>query len=181
LLPIPGPSSQFLNIADETGVGYTTARTGFHLGVYGNQHISGRFYLRPELSYSLQGTQYFFKITDALIYIPDEFMTARLNYSYLNIPVLVSFRIVDALHLELGPQLGILVRAKARFGSEFQDLGDYLNTFDLAAVAGARFELPAGLHLGARFNAGLVDIRVNNLSDKRTTNQVFQLSAGYSF
>jgi hypothetical protein len=146
----------------------TEARLGYHLGAYANLGISKRFALRPELVYSLQGAQF------------QAINNIKLNFFYLNIPVLASIQLFDNFHLEVGPQVGFLTRARLRYDTESMDFSDNLKGADFAAAIGFRYELPAGFHLGARYNRGLINIAKDSPTEY-TTNQVIQFSAGYSF
>ncbi len=63
--------------------------------------------LQPEVLYSGQGA----KFSDSLV-------TGKLNYGYLNVPVLFKYQHASGLFAETGPQVGFLLSAKEKVGSQ---------------------------------------------------------------
>ena len=120
--------------------------------------------------------------------------------SYISMPLLAQYFVLEGLSLEAGPQFSLLVSAKEEwdetysddFGSETDsgsdDIKDALNTVDIAGHIGATYELDFGLFFTARYLFGLTkindDITVNGISidtGRTNRNNIFQLSAGYKF
>ncbi|RDI09773.1 porin family protein [Flavobacterium sp. AG291] len=94
------------------------------------------------------------------------------NLDYISVPVLAKFYLIPSkLSLTAGPQFSFLVNdAKEAFDTK---------SFDTAASLGAELKIIGGVFVQARYNIGLSN--VNDDSDIKVKNNVFQLSAGYYF
>ena len=152
--------------------------TGFHVGAFANLKVSDKFGIQPELIYSKQGAQADLELFGVKI-------ESTVNTSYLNIPVMANFYLIDGLSINVGPQVGLLLSAEAESDGEEQDIKDEYKSLAIAAGAGLTYELPMGLSIAARYNLGLTDITEDyedpdfgTIEDK-STNQVIQVSVGY--
>ena len=156
----------------------------YHAGVYYTANVAGPLSIRPELLYSLQGSN--FKSAK------EDFKT---SLSYLNLPVLLDVKI-SFLHLLAGPQFGVLLQARqsgtvfsgynAMSGAEefinvSRQVTDQYKRNDFGLCVGTELEIGSSFRLGGRFNAGLTDIAnyqdVRNANDPRLRNRVFQVYA----
>jgi len=167
-----------LNLAD-TRESDTNFKAGFHGGIFGEFKFNN-FALQPELLFSMQGAK-----------AKDEEITAKLNLNYLNIPLMAKYYIVDGLCIEIGPQLGILLSAKAIGeasvvginASATVDVKNYMKDIDFSLNFGASYQIP-NLPLGfyARYCLGLTDIyKEVAIIDESGKNSVFQLGAFVKF
>lgn len=84
----------------------TKSLLAYHIGGFVNIGLGGKFALQPELLFSAQGYKQDYSDRD----IPIE--AAKLSWNYVNLPVLVQYAVTEKLHVEAGPQFGVLVTAK---------------------------------------------------------------------
>jgi len=132
--------------------------TGFHAGVVLHIPLGNKFGLQPEAIYS------FSDVKDAF------------TFSTIDVPLLLTYKLVPGLRVNLGPQL------KIDAGSSFDNAEtDAINSFEslnFDALAGLEYRFPViGIFLQARYKLGITDI-VENGDIKENG---FLLSAGYRF
>ncbi|SRX55810.1 porin family protein [Aequorivita sp. CIP111184] len=175
-------------------------RTSFHIGGLVEIPISEKFAIQPELLYSSQGakSEYDNSFGDSLV-IGKE----KLKLDYINIPIMAKYYIINGLSVEAGPQFGFLISAKNEYevsgfrGDESgdDDVKDFYNSLDIAIGIGASYRLNNGVFFSLRFNKGItkvnedLDYSVIEEGDPipgfdysyKQHNNVFQISAGYSF
>ena len=138
------------------------AKPGFHLG--GVLEIANRSKLsfQPEALISLQGSGGFFQ--------------DKLNFWYLNVPVMAKYEILEDFYIEVGPQVGLLLSDNLdinSFGAS-QAL-ETTNTIDYGLAFGGGYRLDENFYFQIRFNLGLINA-IENLPSK---NNNFQISAVY--
>lgn len=139
------------------------AKLGFHIGGVVEIPFSDKISVQPEALISLQGSGGFFE---------DD-----LNFWYLNIPVVAKYNVWDAIHIEAGPQVGLLLSNNLDgnpFGGNGQTF-ENTNGLDLGFVVGAGYRLDENFYFQARFSAGFI----NAIEDVSSKNRVFQVSAVY--
>lgn len=157
-----------LNIANLGGDAETDGSLmGFHVGGVAEFPISENFSVQPEVLYSMQGAKYEF--------LGEE---ADLKLSYINVPILAKYYIMEGLSLEVGPQVGFLMSAKA----EDEDVKDGYKSIDFGLNGGVGYKTEMGLFFQARYYAGLSSINeeVDGM-DYKETNNVISFSVGYKF
>ena len=162
-----------LNLASITGdeTDGIESRTAFHVGAVAEISISDKFSVQPELLYSAQGAKDSFDGID---------VDAKIDY--LNLPIMAKYYVAEGFSLELGPQVGFLLSAKAEGGGESIDFKDETKGIDFGANFGVGYKLESGLNFGARYNLGLSNINDGEDSDDfKNQNSVIQLSVGYFF
>lgn len=181
-------------------LGDIKGRTGFHIGGLVEIPVSDKFSVQPELLYSAQGakSEYSESFAEMGMNISVK-ATSKINLDYINIPIMAKYYVIDGLAIEAGPQIGFLMSAKAKgdveitgdfppelldmfegeFGSMDEDVKDQFSTVDFAVGLGASYRLDMGVFFGLRYNLGLSNI--NKEGDGKNQNNVFQISAGYSF
>lgn len=140
------------------------AKLGFHAGGVLEIPFSDKIIIQPEALISLQGSGGFFQ---------DD-----LNFVYLSIPVVAKYNVWDALYIEAGPQVGLLLSNNLdgnTFGTG-QNF-DETNGLDLGLTVGAGYRLNENFYFQARFAAGFI----NAIEDVTSKNRVFQVSAVYFF
>ncbi len=141
----------------------------FNAGVLVSIPLFSKFSLQPEIMYSAQGSK--LKSTDE---------SGTYNMNYINVPVLFKYKDASGFFAEIGPQLGILTSAKAKSGSESQDLKDELKSTDFSGVVGIGYLSRLNLGIDARYNLGLSNI-VKESSDGKLKNGVIQVGVFYMF
>ena len=172
--------------------------TGFHVGALVEIPVTERFAVQPEVLYSAQGAKV--ESTQSLFDVTFK-ETAKRKLDYINLPIMAKYYIVDGLAIEAGPQVGFLVSANAeteldlsgnidpdiaaqikdKFETGDIDISDRTKGVDFGVALGASYRLNMGVFFGARYTLGLSDINDIDGSNFKNQNNVFQVSAGYSF
>lgn len=156
--------------ADVDGVN-SKSLIGFHVGFFGEFMISNKFAIQPEVLYSAQGTELEF-----------EGVSGDLKLDYITIPVMAKYYVADAFSIELGPQIGFLVSAKAKSGGESEDVKDELKSTDVSLNFGAGYDITPNFMIGVRYSFGLTRLQDEIFpGEDESKNSVFQISVGYKF
>jgi hypothetical protein len=142
-------------------------KVGLHAGVLSHVHISRRFALQPELTYSNQGGERTFNNTDI-----------KQNLNYINIPVLAQYMFGKGFRLETGPQLGFLVGAKQKVGSKETNIKGEFESTDFSWAFGLGYVSRSGLGFDARWLLGVSDIN-KRATSPATRNNNFQVGIFY--
>ncbi|WP_029272291.1 porin family protein [Flavobacterium sp. KJJ] len=168
-----------------------TPKFGFQLGGLAEFKLTDKFYIQPELLFSTQGGKYQQSGVDYLY-------KQELNSSYLNIPIMAKYYIIDKLSLEAGPQVGFLLSAKGKYevrnGTEFlSGSGNAKDTYQKQNIGlniGAGYDLTKNITAGMRYHFGMSnEIRyypsITNVFEGerqiRMRNDVLSISVGYKF
>lgn len=163
---------QKTQIGFRAGLNFSTIKTpeqpnpyqlnpGFNGGVLINVPMNKGFAVQPEVLYSTQGTA--FKDGEG----------KKINFGYLNVPVLFQFIVGKGFRFETGPQPGIMLSAKSKYGSSAGDIGYRFKDLDIAWVAGAEYLIDKSVGVYARYNLGLKNI--NTLNNGEIKNRVIQV------
>ena len=164
-----------LNISTVVGgdVENTKSLVGFHVGGFAEIHVVERFFIQPELLFSTQGTK-----------VDGPFGTdGDIKLNYLNIPVLAKYYIVDKkFSVEAGPQLGVLLSAKA----EDNDIKDFTRSVDFGFNIGVGYNFTDNLSLGLRYTIGLSPLSDEDIDNEddyydSAKNSNLALSLAYKF
>lgn len=139
-------------------------RTGFHLGLVAEFAATGGLSVQPELLYSDVGAT------------PSNDDDRTLKFSYISIPVMAKYYIVNGLSVEAGPQVSFNIAARAERHGPSQDI-EGVELFELAAGFGAGYQSTFGIFFQARYVLGIHQA----LDYPALKNRVFQLSTGYKF
>jgi len=102
----------------------------------------------------------------------------KLALNYINIPVLLTYTMPQGLFFQTGPQLGILLSAKAK-GDDgtTEDVKDAFKTTDFAWVFGTGFLIPdVNFGFNVRYNLGISSLGKEGGTSK---NSVFQVGVFY--
>jgi len=150
------------NIATLAGAEGVSSKFGFHVGGIIEFKLSERFAIQPELLYSAQGAK------------NSEDSGYKINFNYLNVPLMAKYYVAEGISIEAGPQFGVAVTLE---DSDGRDLEVTHETIDYGLNIGGGYELPSGLFFQARYYAGLMNISIND--DYK--NSVLQFSVGYKF
>ena len=135
--------------------------TGWHAGLVLHVPFPGKLGLQAEALYSDESGD-------------------NIDLSYINVPVLLSYKLVPGLRLHLGPQFKIKANVDVDTGLDVvsDSIEDDFKSFNFDAAVGAEYKLPViGIFAQIRYNIGLSDLG-DNFDTKLNT---FQLSAGYRF
>lgn len=96
---------------------------------------------------------------------------------------MAKFYAAEGFSIEVGPQVGFLLSAKAKAesgGSSGEiDIKDSFKGIDFGANLGFGYKMENGLNFGARYNLGLASIADEDNTDVK--NGVIQLSVGFFF
>lgn len=144
---------------------------GYCLGGFAELNITSKWGLQPELLFSQTSTQ-----TSNLfnsIY-PDGINYQNVKLNYMTIPVLLSWKPIPILSIQVGPQFGVLLSSSQNI------LGNGEKAFksgDFALVGGAQVNL-LKFKFGARYVSGLTNLDNVGSSDTWKNNS-FQLYIGF--
>lgn len=183
------------------------SRAGFHVGAVMDWNVAGDFYIQPGIYFTTRGAKNEFSETDMDFSYK---YTQKLNMSYLQIPVLASYRfpVSDAVKIDInvGPYIAIGLGGKLKveetetydgeterhsnkydiFGKSTKDeeKGDF-KRFD----AGLRFGAGVNIHkfyVGVSYDLGLTNLARTGddyrwSKNDKFRNGSFQVSVGYNF
>ena len=165
------------------------SKVGFNAGGFVEIKFSEKFALQPEVLYSLQGA----KIKEEETYNGDYYYynDQKFNLSYINIPVMFKYYVIDKLNIEAGPQIGFLVSAKSKFETiegfdKYSGKEDVKNSFksvDFGLNFGAGYDFTENISAGVRYNLGMSNIAKTEegQDDFKVHNNAFSLSVAYKF
>lgn len=145
--------------------------TGFHAGFVFHAPIK-KYGVMLETVYSREGSE-------------------DLKLDYINVPIMVTYKIIPGLRAHLGPQFKVNVNADSKINSSsFEGAGldldvsidesfeDDIKDLNFDGVAGIEYKFPViGVFAQARYVFGLGDLGDNN----GIKQNIFQLSVGYRF
>ena len=161
-----------------------------NLGIAKFSYLGGAFYsfpiyeqfgLQVELLYANKGLQ---GAGGGLIVL------VREDLHYLNLPVMLQYKLKERLTLELGPEVGYLVGQKQTFNFGTQPPSPFMKSFDMAINLGVGYEPINRVLLNLRYNFGIYDIDrpfhevfpgTRPQEDWHTANRTLQLTVGYRF
>jgi len=148
-----------------------SSKSDFSGGVFASLPLFSSCSLQPEILYSGQGAAF-----------SDSLATGKLNYGYLNIPVLFKYQHSSGLFAETGPQVGFLLSAKESFNGQSFDAKSNTQSVDFSWAFGIGYKLPMGFGIDARYNLGLTNLAKGSGSNEGTAkNSVFQFGLFYMF
>jgi len=157
-------------------------RLGYHAGVFAEVGINDKFSLAPELLISDKGFKY-----------PDDLSGkgGKIHLTYINMPILLGYKIIDKLTVEAGPELGAKLSAKAKMVPETNDVSSvWDNALDFGMAAGVKYRIFGKWLIGARYIHGLTSVmkkaaffdgNENYTGEKlfKRQNRTFQISCAY--
>lgn len=135
---------------------------GFHLGLSAQFDLSEKFHLNADLLFSSRGF---------------EIENSKTTLNYVEIPVLLSYNLLDKLEFELGPNLGIKISEKSDMpGISYESL-------DIGLSTGLKFGLTDELFMSGRYYHGLTSIATLYASasdgESKSFNRTMQISLTY--
>lgn len=138
-------------------------RAGFHAGFFTQLLMVPGFAIQPELVYATKGAKADYNIAG----VQGE---SKFNLNYIDLPVLLTFKLANAADIHIGPYVSYLLRVNT---STDGDLGSSQRSLDRDDYEKWDYGLSGGLVLnfdaisiGARYNYGLNEIA--DSADART-------------
>lgn len=176
-------------------------KVGFQVGGFMQYSISENIRLQPELLFSLEGgkSDFNFEGTDQSIMLKE-----NISLGFINLPVMLQYKIYKGLHFELGPQIGYIVLAENKYDAKFdfgeipiEDEGtsniiDDLNKIQFSANVGLHYDINNSFSVQFRYNRGfskLVKSSIEQVGGEldqivdydKIRNQSFTIGVGYQF
>ncbi|MGM8361197.1 porin family protein [Flavobacterium sp. ARAG 55.4] len=144
---------------------------GFLAGGFAEIKVANKFAVQPEVLFSYESNT----------------MAAEgdvdFNLSYINVPVMAKYFASEKISLQVGPQIGFLVGAKAKFEGDSEDIKDDLETVNFGLNFGLGYELTENVAVDFRYNIGLTGITKEDFlgEDSKLKTSGFSLAVGYKF
>jgi hypothetical protein len=161
----------FSSLIAGSGLGESFSFTkNFHAGLFVSYRVRN-VAIQPEFIFSQQGAT-------------GRFNNQSLNtsYQFFNVPVIVKYYFGKYFNVQVGPQIGVLLKAREDFVANSawvtldQNSAPWLNTADGSICMGIGYETNFGLTLETRYALAFTPIR--NFSGT-AYNEMFQFSVGY--
>ncbi|MFD1141313.1 porin family protein [Larkinella insperata] len=155
-------------------------RIGFHVGVFTQIPVSNFFAIQPELQYSMKGVSADYNLFGAS-------GRNKFNLNYVELPVLATFKLGNAVDLQVGPYASYLVSSKVAsegdLGSDYRNINrDNFNKLDYGLAGGLNIYFGTVL-LGLRYGQGLQPVAKDGaarLVMGNAKNAVGQVSIGFA-
>ena len=146
-----------INLNDDYPGVQNSSRIGYQAGIIIQRELTSKVYIRPEVFYSLKG----YKLEDG--------QSTRVGFNYINIPILVGYKLATKFSAFLGPQLGLLgpVYGTDKNNGRSKNLNSFIdyNNLDFGLAAGVNYVLTPKLNLDLRYTNGFTTILVTDLVD----------------
>lgn len=165
---------------DNQGVTNKNERIGFNLGVFAQAPLGEFLAIQPELLYTTKGAAADYNLLGF-----NGRNTFRLNYAEL--PVLLTFKLGQAVELQAGPYAAYLVNSNVNSNGSFGTgsaaiNADNFNRFDYGLAGGVNIYFGKAF-IGARYGQGLQKIANSGAASTllgNAKNSVGMLSVGFS-
>ncbi|MBL7745573.1 MAG: PorT family protein, partial [Chitinophagaceae bacterium] len=138
------------------------SKAGIYFGGFAALELTERLSAKAEMFYSVQGARW-----------DDD--NEKTMMDYLQIPVLVKYKIASGFYAEAGPQVGFLLKAKDNDEGDEYSIKEFVKKNDVSLVVGAGYDINKHIGVNARYNAGLVKFYEGE------KNSVFQVGLTYTF
>lgn len=114
---------------------------GFHAGFYSQFFLTKKLSLNPELQYITKGPAYY----------------QNFGLNYLEIPVLINYRVWKSLSIDIGPSIGApIFESKYHKGAPWVDMDFSEYALDAGFIAGLKYQLTNKVSLVARYNQSVL-------------------------
>jgi opacity protein-like surface antigen len=176
-------ASQDITVQDNEGISTSLKNViGINIGVFGQFKVSEKFYLQPELFYSMQG-QALEIVFDGQMAV----LTQEVNYIVL--PVMAKYYTGKKFSIQAGPQLGLLVAATKKADSSIpwlpsssEEAKSNYNSTDFGLNFGLSYDFSKNVSLATRYYIGLSDAKkIVSEESSASKNRVFSLGVEYKF
>lgn len=160
-------------------IAYPKNRIGFYGGGFVTIPLDKKLFLQPELLYSTKGDKPY-----------NEFSApnSTLRFNYLNLPILLGYKIDHKTSLLAGPELGVLTSALLKIykNKKFDASKNYPNKFDAALDIGISYNAIKSIGIEARYSYGFKTLSYKDdagilHNQNGGSNRVFQIGINYSF
>ena len=108
-------------------------KVSYHIGTYVQNSFNNQLAWQVEILFSNKG--YIHKVDD---------ISENVSLNYLNWPLLMIYKPIELVEIEVGPEFGYLISGE-----------DFMNSFDMAIDLGARFNISQKFNAGLRYSMGL--------------------------
>ncbi|MDB4175663.1 PorT family protein [Flavobacteriaceae bacterium] len=154
--------SNFSSISDAQQ--RSSSRTGIQAGVFGGIKFNDKIGVNLDVLYSQQGA---------------DFDAGAFDLTYVNLPFVVKYYLVGGLHIQAGPQFGVLIdeSLSETLTNEYKEIVES----EISGIIGIGYDLPFGLRIDGRYNFGLTDISKPEVGNKGIKNSVFTVAVGFAF
>ena len=145
---------------------------GYNVGGFAEIKLSDKFSFQPEVLFN----QYTSTLDSSYKSIYENVITSdqtKVKLNYLTIPLLLDYKFLGPIHLQAGPQFGILMNQDKNF---LQNGEAAFKNGDFSMALGAQVKL-AQFRFTGRYLIGLSNINDIDNQDK-WKNEVIQLSVG---
>jgi hypothetical protein len=159
-----------LNVANIKweNVDNTDSRIGANVGLLAHIHLTPEWALQPEVYYSQEGGK---------MPVGNDEVTWKTDY--INIPLLLQYNFDNGFRLQAGPQLGLLVNAKAEANDGEESADEVFKSTNVSLGFGLGYLTYSGFGIDARYNLGLSKINEAGYSDAK--GRVLQIGLFYMF
>lgn len=170
-----------LNLADMiTDESKLSPRSTFQLGVESVYMLNEKWGFQTEVLYSRQGNVRRGRTDDGVKF------DNSLLLDYINIPLLVNYYIKDGFYVNVGPQIGFLVRAEQEdtilFDSSRESVKRKYNNLDFSGVFSLGYHTDWGFNVGLRYQRGLINVLEEDLGYTNSQkHSVYQMYLGVRF
>lgn len=126
-------------------------RNGFAIGFFGEYNLSDAIALAPEVQFSAEGGK-----------------DRELRVDYIQVPILLKFRLADRIAIGAGPLVGVKVH-------EFED---GYNNFGFSGVGALEFMITDEIFIDARYHYGFTNVLNDNSAGLEAKNTNIQIGVG---
>ncbi len=160
------------NLSQITGRSFDQGfQWGFSAGAFAELNFTSKWGIQPELLFNQTKTQ---TASDFNEVFYEGFNSTSVSLNYLSIPILVSYKIIPVLSIQVGPQFGILMSTSQDITS---NASKAFKSGDFSMVGGAQVNL-GGFKAGARYVYGFTNL--DNVTNVDTwKNQNIQIYIGF--
>ncbi len=139
-----------------------TRKFGYYLGIFTEIKLNDKLKLKPELFYSLRGSEILFENVQSSSVFGDEIW--RINEKSISLPVIIQYNIAPKINLEAGPQFSSILGYDEKViqspnknfeGTEFPE--EAYDNLDVAIVAGIGFKLNEKFSITSRYVKGITE------------------------
>ncbi len=176
------------NVISQNNLGFVDDgeyRLGYHLGFFTFLNLSDKLTFAPELLFSSKG----FRFEDDGSGLSRD---GAVHLNYVNMPVLLGYKMQEKINLLAGFELGYLVSARSKLYTGTVDVsGIWNDKLDFGAAVGLRYFLTKSFPLELRYTHGLTSVikdvtltDANGLvieNNAKFQNRALQFSVGYVF
>lgn len=167
---------------------------GVHIGLFGNYAVTEKFAIQPELFFSTGGTKWSYSYINASNNAEVEMrssmgavneVSGKIKTSYITLPVMLQYKIINHLYVEAGPQYNFLLSIKESVdGGSDEDIKEYYKTGTFAFGVGVGYDLSTfapGLKVGVRYTGDLSDMNKEEVGAGNIKSNMFQVGVTYAF